>query len=88
MKYSGQIIRSASGTFYNHTSTRELTTAMAKTVVAFDAYGTLLSTAGIADHLSKHFPSDTATELATVWRKHQLEYTWRLNSMSTYLFPF
>jgi len=53
-----------------------------KTVVAFDAYGTLLSTESIAKKLASHFGQEKAQTIATTWRKYQLEYTWRLNSMS------
>jgi len=52
-------------------------------VVAFDLYGTLLSTESVAKGLSTHFGSEKATSLAALWRRYQLEYTWRLNSMST-----
>jgi len=55
---------------------------MSKIVVAFDLYGTLLSTESIAKELAAHFGEDKATSIAAVWRKYQLEYTWRLNSMS------
>jgi 2-haloacid dehalogenase len=51
-------------------------------VLAFDAYGTLLSTESIAKRLATHFGEDKATSIATKWRLYQLEYTWRLNSMS------
>lgn len=51
-------------------------------VVAFDLYGTLLSTESIAKKLSEHFGKEKAATLAADWRKYQLEYTWRLNSMS------
>jgi len=51
-------------------------------VVAFDLYGTLLSTESIAKKLSEHFGEEKAGALAADWRKYQLEYTWRLNSMS------
>jgi len=54
------------------------------TIIAFDAYGTLLSTSSIASKLSSHFGDSTATTIATTWRKYQLEYTWRLNSMAAY----
>ena len=54
-----------------------------KIVMAFDAYGTLLSTESIAKKLAAHFGEDKADALAQAWRKYQLEYTWRLNSMST-----
>lgn len=53
-----------------------------KTVVAFDAYGTLLSTESIAKKLASHFGQEKAQTIAATWRKYQLEYTWRLNSMS------
>ncbi|KAL9096286.1 MAG: hypothetical protein Q9165_001283 [Trypethelium subeluteriae] len=53
-------------------------------VVAFDLYGTLLSTDSIAKKLSEHFGQDKATIIATAWRKYQLEYTWRLNSMNQF----
>ena len=51
-------------------------------VIAFDLYGTLLSTESIAKELSTHFGKDKAPGLAGLWRRYQLEYTWRLNSMS------
>lgn len=52
-----------------------------KIVIAFDAYGTLLSTESIAKKLAGHFGEEKADVLAQAWRKYQLEYTWRLNSM-------
>ena len=52
-------------------------------VIAFDLYGTLLSTESIAKKLSTHFGKDKATALAGLWRRYQLEYTWRLNSMGS-----
>ena len=52
-----------------------------KIVVAFDLYGTLVSTDSVTSELAKHFPNDTAKNLAAVWRRLQLEYTFRLNSM-------
>ncbi|KFX87439.1 hypothetical protein V490_08242, partial [Pseudogymnoascus sp. VKM F-3557] len=55
-----------------------------KTVIAFDLYGTLLSTDSIAKELSSHFGDEKAKSLAALWRRYQLEYTWRLNSMSIY----
>ena len=56
--------------------------AIGKTVIAFDLYGTLLSTESIAKELATHFGQEKATSLAGLWRRYQLEYTWRLNSMS------
>lgn len=52
-----------------------------KTVIAFDLYGTLLSTESIADSLASLFGEDEAKTLAALWRRYQLEYTWRINSM-------
>ena len=53
-------------------------------VIAFDAYGTLLSTESIAQELAIHFGNEKAGLLAASWRTMQLEYTWRLNSMRRY----
>jgi 2-haloacid dehalogenase len=55
-----------------------------KTVIAFDLYGTLLSTESIAKELATHFGDDKASSIATLWRQYQLEYTWRMNSMGLY----
>ncbi|KAI1117689.1 haloacid dehalogenase [Nemania sp. NC0429] len=55
-----------------------------RVVVAFDLYGTLLSTESIADELAKVYGEDQAQSLAQVWRRYQLEYTWRINSMGQY----
>lgn len=53
-----------------------------KTIIAFDLYGTLLSTGSIAKQLEGLVESEQrASQIATAWRKYQLEYTWRLNSM-------
>jgi 2-haloacid dehalogenase len=57
-------------------------------VLAFDAYGTLLSTESIAKKLAEHFgpeqfEQEKAKGIAAKWRLYQLEYTWRLNSMGT-----
>jgi len=53
-----------------------------RTILAFDLYGTLLSTESVAKELASHFGHAKAASIATTWRKYQLEYTWRLNSMS------
>ncbi|KAJ4292955.1 hypothetical protein N0V88_005618 [Collariella sp. IMI 366227] len=55
-----------------------------KIIIAFDLYGTLLSTESIADELANHVGEEHAVELAALWRRYQLEYTWRINSMGTY----
>jgi len=57
---------------------------MPQILVAFDLYGTLLSTESIAKILASHFGQEKAASVAAVWRKYQLEYTWRLNSMKQY----
>ena len=53
-------------------------------ILAFDAYGTLLSTDSIAQKLAAHFGDSQAAAIATAWRRYQLEYTWRTNSMGLY----
>ncbi|KAI9052446.1 hypothetical protein LZ554_003791 [Drepanopeziza brunnea f. sp. 'monogermtubi'] len=53
-------------------------------VIAFDLYGTLLSTESIAKELAVHFGDEKAASIAALWRRYQLEYTWRLNSMNIY----
>ncbi|CAJ2508539.1 Uu.00g135650.m01.CDS01 [Anthostomella pinea] len=55
-----------------------------KIVIAFDLYGTLLSTESIADELAKVYGDDKSKSLAALWRQYQLEYTWRINSMGEY----
>jgi len=57
-----------------------------KVVLAFDVYGTLLSTESIAKELATHFGQEKGKNLAALWRRIQLEYTWRLNSMRKF-FP-
>ena len=52
-----------------------------KPVIAFDLYGTLLSTDSIKNALAEHLGDDSAKQVAALWRRYQLEYTWRLNSM-------
>ncbi|APA14245.1 hypothetical protein SS1G_11960 [Sclerotinia sclerotiorum 1980 UF-70] len=55
-----------------------------KTIIAFDLYGTLLSTSSIAHELALHFGDEKAQSIAALWRRYQLEYTFRMNSMSLY----
>lgn len=59
-----------------------------KTIIAFDVYGTLLSTESIAKELATHFGKEKGENLAALWRRIQLEYTWRLNSMRRFFFFF
>ncbi|GKT48484.1 haloacetate dehalogenase H-2 [Colletotrichum spaethianum] len=54
-----------------------------KTVIAFDLYGTLLSTESIAKELATVYGDENAKDLAAQWRRYQLEYTWRINSMGS-----
>lgn len=54
-------------------------------VVAFDFYGTLVSPDSVIDQLSDEFGAAKAPEISSLWRRYQLEYTWRLNSMSAFL---
>lgn len=56
-------------------------------IVAFDLYGTLLSTSSIAKQLEQHF-GQQAQSIARAWRRYQLEYTWRLNSMGNISAPY
>ena len=55
-------------------------------VIAFDAYGTLLDTSSIAEKLASYVGDEQAKTIAGIWRKYQLEYTWRLNSMRMFKF--
>lgn len=57
-----------------------------KVVIAFDLYGTLLSTESIATELAQLYGEESAKELAAQWRRYQLEYTWRINSMGVFEF--
>jgi len=53
-----------------------------KLVLAFDIYGTLLDTSKVTEDLSSTFGLDDrrAADISALWRRYQLEYTWRLNS--------
>ncbi|KAF3405101.1 Haloacetate dehalogenase H-2, partial [Talaromyces pinophilus] len=55
------------------------------TVLAFDLYGTLLSTESISKRLTEIIGSqEKGTQIAASWRKYQLEYSWRLTCMGSY----
>jgi 2-haloacid dehalogenase len=43
-----------------------------KTVIAFDLYGTLLSTESIAKKLGAHFGDEKAQSIAALWRRFVL----------------
>jgi 2-haloacid dehalogenase len=51
--------------------------------LAFDMYGTLVNPAGISRRLERYLP-EQAQRLAEVWRRKQLEYTFRLAAMERY----
>ena len=57
-----------------------------KIVIAFDLYGTILSTESIAKDLATHLniSGPKAQAVAARWRQYQLEYTWRMTAMGTY----
>ncbi|CAH0041353.1 unnamed protein product [Clonostachys rhizophaga] len=57
---------------------------MAKTVIAFDLYGTILSTESISRELEGFYGPEKAKVIASQARRYQLEYTWRSNSMGMY----
>jgi 2-haloacid dehalogenase len=59
-----------------------------KTAIAFDLYGTLLSTESIAKELATHFGDEKAATINALWRRYRLEYTWRMNSMGIFPNPF
>lgn len=54
---------------------------MARTVIAFDLFGTILSTASIARELADMYGEGDARAVADLARRYQLEYSWRANSM-------
>ena len=51
--------------------------------LAFDMYGTLVDPVGIGEQLKRYLPEE-AHKVAEVWRRKQLEYTFRLTSMERY----
>ncbi|KAL7918219.1 HAD-like domain-containing protein [Trichoderma austrokoningii] len=57
---------------------------MAPTTIAFDLYGTILSTDSIVKELAKLFGDEKAKTVATQARRYQLEYSWRINGMGMY----
>jgi len=54
-----------------------------KTTLAFDVYGTLIDTSGIAVALQKHV-GERAGAFAGLWREKQLEYSFRRGLMRQY----
>jgi 2-haloacid dehalogenase len=64
----------------------KMPSAKTKIVIAFDLYGTILSTDSIVKDLAAHLNISKAKAqgVATRWRQYQLEYTWRITAMGTY----
>lgn len=59
---------------------------MGDIVLAFDIYGTLLSFEAVIHELKRFLNDDArARTVAQTWRRYQLEYTFRLNSMGMLL---
>lgn len=52
--------------------------------LAFDVYGTLVDPIGIRKDLERHLPAGDAAEVAEVWRRKQLEISFRLTAMERY----
>jgi 2-haloacid dehalogenase len=52
--------------------------------IVFDAYGTLLDTASVADACERRFPGRGA-HLTSLWRVRQLEYSWLRSLMGRYV---
>ncbi len=55
-------------------------------IIAFDIYGTLIDTSGVADELTA-LAGDRAAALSARWREKQLEYSFRRGLMGDYA-PF
>ncbi|KZV87586.1 HAD-like protein [Exidia glandulosa HHB12029] len=55
-----------------------------KRLIAFDLFGTLLDTSSIAGALRSEGVAD-ASSAAQLWRRYQLEYTWRVECMGSYI---
>ena len=51
--------------------------------IVFDAYGTLFNINSL-DHVLNQYFGDRASELSSLWRKKQLEYTWLRTLMERY----
>src|SRR5918997_5411774 len=51
--------------------------------LAFDMYGTLVDPIGISKKLERYLPEE-ASHVSSVWRRKQLEYTFRLAAMERY----
>jgi 2-haloacid dehalogenase len=54
------------------------------TALAFDVYGTLVDPMGIRKELEQYLRRDAAVQVAEVWRRKQLEISFRLTAMGRY----
>lgn len=54
-------------------------------VFLFDAFGTLFNLSYAEEQLIQEFPSVNIPEILSIWRTHQLEYSWRISLMETYI---
>lgn len=52
--------------------------------LAFDVYGTLVDPIAISAELARHLPGDVADGVARVWRRKQLEISFRCTAMERY----
>lgn len=52
--------------------------------LVFDVYGTLVDTGSISAECERLFPGQGAA-ISAAWRAKQLQYTWLLNSMGSYM---
>ena len=52
--------------------------------LTFDVYGTLVDPIGISKELEQHLPHTVAVQAAEVWRRKQLEISFRLTAMDRY----
>lgn len=52
--------------------------------LAFDVYGTLVDPIAIRTELARHLPGDVAGQVAEVWRRKQLEISFRRTAMNQY----
>lgn len=56
----------------------------AKEALAFDMYGTLVDPIRIWKRLEEDVPDEDALEIAEIWRRKQLEYSFRVTAMGKY----
>ncbi len=52
--------------------------------LAFDMYGTLVDPIGVWKQLQQYIPDEDARHVSEVWRRKQIEFTFRLTLMERY----